>query len=157
MPSTPFYSRAKLQGTVKNSGDHVRGMDFDVEIAGLTVGGMVKFGGLRFEYDVTPYKHAESKDSHVRPGHPKRCTIEMTREFSGKDMTYRTWRQAVNNGKVDRRTVTLKLKSDSGEVIKTFDFFNAWPSEYHPPAITAANSGHAVERLVLNCEEWKIS
>jgi phage tail-like protein len=152
-----FYSREKLKTTVQNSGDHVRGMDFDCEIAGLSVGGMVKIEGLRFEYDVTGYKHAESKNSHARPGHPKRGSITLHREFAGKDMTYRTWRQAVNDGKTDRRTVTIKLKADHGGVIKTFDFFNAWPSEYHPPAITAAQSAHAVEKIVLNFEEWKIS
>jgi phage tail-like protein len=152
-----FYDRTKLKGTVKNSGDHVRGMDFDCEVGGLSVGGMVKVSGIRFEYEVTPYKHAESKNSHCRPGHPKRGSLELHREFSGKDMTYRTWRQTINDGKTDRRTVTVKLKADDGSVVKTYDFFNAWPSEYHPPAITATASAHAVERIVLNFEEWKIS
>ena len=105
----PFYNRTLLQQKVQNSGDHVRGMDWDCEIAGVTIGGMTKFNGLRFEYEVTPYKHAESKASHVRPGHAKAIQLEIIREFSGGDMTFRTWRQSVHDGKTDRRSVTLKL------------------------------------------------
>lgn len=151
------YARETLKTTAKGPGNFVRGMDFDCEVGGVAAGGIVKVTGIKFEYETQDFKHAESNVMQCQPGHPKRVTVELHREFAPKEMKFRDDRQKVLRGEPVRTPITIKLKNHAGQPIGTIDLFNAWPSAYYMPNLTSATSAHAIERIRYECEEWKIT
>lgn len=119
---------------------------FDVEIA--VPGGVpvlvpdmtdVTVDDIFFDYekvtDITPDLPATlTKDRQqgyvlYRPGNHKPGKMTCSRDYghTPEFQDWRTWRQAVNDGKTDRRTVTVKLKSDDGSVVKSWIFGECEP------------------------------
>ena len=64
-----------------------------------------------------------------RPGNHKPGKMTCSRDYghTPEFQTWSTWRWAVNDGKTDRRTVTVKLKADDGSVVKSWIFEECEP------------------------------
>ena len=117
---------------------------FSFEIDGVIVAGVHSIDGLESDSSV-------SND----PTSPNINTMTVTRDYSNT-AEWTTWRKAVLDGKVDRRTVTVKFLNASGVVIGRINLFNCWPSKWVGPSLNSKSSGHATEKLEISWETMEL-
>lgn len=140
------FSRDALKGTTKTQGDFNLGHKFNLEIEGVSIGGVHKVDGIEFEVEVVEYQDGEDITTHYRPGRFKPGKLTIERDWSStKD--FLNWRQTVVDGKVDRKSISLCFNNDAGEEAKRVNFFEAYPSKWVGPSLNARNSAHASERI----------
>jgi phage tail-like protein len=149
------FARDANQGP-KSQGDFQLSHRFNVEIDGVTQGGIVNVEGLGSEHEVVDYQHSEEGLSRMRAGRVRMKPVTVTREWAA-NKDFIAWRQNVIDGKTDRRSVSIVCLSDSGEESIRFNLFNAWPSGWQGPDFNSKTSSHAVEKLVLQYEEMKVA
>lgn len=140
----------------KKAGDYQLPHHFSVEIDGKLMGGLAH-GTESFipevtgSQDVVEYKDGEDGTMHTRPG-----KMKVSREFSGKDLTFRDWFQGASAGKVDRRSISVIFHNDAGEEAGRMNFYNCWPTGYKGPALNSRNSAHATEKLEISYETMEL-
>jgi phage tail-like protein len=148
------FSRDANQGP-KSQGDFQLANRFNVEIDGVTVGGIISVEGIGTKNETVEYQHSEEKLTRFRAGRFTMNPITLTREWAAnKDLL--TWRQSVVNGVTDRRSVSVICLSDAGEESMRFNFYNCIPLEWSGPDFNSKTSTHAVEKLKFLPEEMDI-
>src|SRR5438876_7599229 len=133
------FTRDALKGTTKTQGDFNLAHRFSIEIDGVAVGGVHKIEGLDHESEVVEYHDGEDGTTHYRPGRQKAGTIRVEKDFSSTKEFY-TWRKAVIDGKVDRKSISVIIHNDAGEEAMRYNFFDCWPRKYIGPSLNARNS-----------------
>jgi phage tail-like protein len=105
--------------------------DFDVEIGGVATGGIVRVEGLKFEVEVVEYKDGEDRILQTRPGNSKPGTVTFVRKY-GNTPEFYSWFQATREGKVERRSITIKIFTDnySGKVFSQVHLHECWPTKW---------------------------
>jgi len=145
------FGRDSLKGTTKTQGDFNLSHKFNVEIDGVTVGGVHRVDGLEHEHEVVEYQDGDDMITHFRPGRQKPGRVTIERDWSSTKEFF-NWRQTVINGKVERKSVSIILLNDAGEEALRYNLFECWPTKYHGPALNSRNSAHATESIELAFE-----
>jgi len=134
--------------------DPLLGMNFLIEIDGLTQGGFQEVSGL--ENTTLPIEYREGTD----PNHQRKLTglniftpLTLKRGITTSSELW-DWRQTVLDGKADRRNGSIVLLDDTGAEKVRWNFSAAWPSKWTGPAFNAAAAAVAIESLELTVEEW---
>jgi phage tail-like protein len=122
---------------------------FSFEIDGVLVAGIHSIDGLESEHDIVEYKDGEDGTTHTRPGNHKPGKLTLTK-------AWHTWRKAVLDGRVDRKSMSVIFHNDAGEEAGRYNFFEAWPCRWKAPELNARNSGHATEKLELSWETMEL-
>src|SRR5262245_41359214 len=104
------YSRDALKGTTKTQGDFTLSHKFNVEIDGVTMGGIHKVDGIEFEVEVVEYQDGEDITTHYRPGRLKPGRLIIERDWSSTQ-EFLKWRKTVMDGKVERKSISVIFKS----------------------------------------------
>jgi T4-like virus tail tube protein gp19 len=126
------------------SGSFQRQNHFSVEINGAKVHGVHTIDGLESD-----------SDAEAAPPVTKGA-FTMAKDWSNTP-EWIDWHQSAAKGKVDRRSISVIFHNDAGEEAGRLNFYNCWPTKWSGPSLNARNSGHAVEKLTVNFEEWKFS
>ena len=145
------WTRESLKGSTKTQGDFNLAHRFTVEIDGVAVGGVHTIEGLEHEHEVVEYHDGDEGVTRFRPGRQKPGTIKITKDFSATKEFF-TWRKAVMDGKVDRKSISIIILNDAGEEAIRYNLFECWPSKYYGPSLNARNSAHATEGLDIKFE-----
>jgi phage tail-like protein len=145
------FTRDTLKGPTKTQGDFNLAHRFSLEIDGVSIGGVHSVEGLQHEHEVVEYNDGDDITTRFRPGRKKPGSVKITRDFAANKEFF-NWRKTVLDGKVDRKSVSIILLSDSGEEAMRYNLFECWPKKYTGPALNARNSAHATESIEIAFE-----
>src|ERR1700682_4878247 len=136
------FGRDSLKGTTKTQGDFNLSHKFNVEIDGVTVGGVHRVDGL-------------DMITHFRPGRQKPGRVTIERDWSSTKEFF-NWRQTVINGKVERKSVSIIFMNDAGEESMRVNLFDCYPTKWKGPALNAKTSAHATESIEILYERMEL-
>ena len=133
--------------------DPYRGLNFLVEIDGITEAGFQEVEGLDSSTDAIEYREG-SDPLHLRklPGLTKHSAITLKRGITDSDKLWK-WRQTVTTGKTERKNGSIILLDETGKEKIRWNFLNAWPSKWAGPALNATGNTVAIETLEITHEE----
>jgi phage tail-like protein len=135
--------------------DPFHGFNFRVEIDGVTVAAFTECSGLASETEVVEYR--EGGDFRIRklPGLTKYTNIVLKRGLT-LDRTLWEWREAIVNGRADRRNGSVILMDAERNEVARWNFHEAWPAKWVGPELDARSNDVAIETLELAHEglEW---
>jgi phage tail-like protein len=149
------FNRDSLKGTTKTQGDFNLSHKFNVEIDGVTVGGVNRVDGLEHEHEVVEYQDGDDMTTHFRPGRQKPGRVTIERDWSSTKEFF-NWRQTVINGKVERKSVSIIFMNDAGEESMRVNLFDCYPTKWKGPSLNSKSSGHAAETIELMFERMEL-
>jgi phage tail-like protein len=149
------FAREALKGTTKTQGDFNLTSRFNVEIDGVTIGGIHNVQGLDTEHDTVEYQDGDDHFTHYRPGRSKTGIIKIEKDWSSTDEFYK-WFSTVMAGKVERKSVSFVFLNDAGEEASRINLFDAWPKKWSIQGINSRTSGHASETLEIVYERMEM-
>lgn len=130
--------------------DPYRNCNFLVEIDGIVQAGFSDCSGLGASTDATEYREG-GDNTTVRklPGLTKYTNISLKRGLSDSRELY-DWYRLVVTGKTDRRNGSvIVLDTDGVTEVVRWNFFNAWPTKFEAPALSAKGNEVAIETFEL--------
>ena len=133
---------------------------FALEINGTEVAHFMECSGLKTTAEVFEIEEGGLNGrSHKRPGRSKWDNIVL-RYASSTSTFLLEWRDRYLQDKFAERTSTsgvIKLMNNAGEVLRRYEFVNAWPVSWEGPSLSSGSSELAVESLEIAHEGLTIS
>ena len=133
---------------------------FALEINGTEVAHFMECSGLKTTAEVFEIEEGGLNGrSHKRPGRSKRDNIVL-RYASSTSTFLLEWRDRYLQDKfAERKSTTgvIKLMNNAGEVLRRYEFVNAWPVSWEGPSLSSGSSELAVESLEIAHEGLTIS
>ena len=149
------FSRDVLKGTTKTQGDFNLGSRFNVEIDGVSVGGIHTVTGLEHEHEIVEYQDGDDMFTHLRPGRNKTSVVTIEKDWSSTDEFYK-WFSTVLAGKVDRKSISFIYLNDAGDEASRVNLFDTWPKKWTIKGLNSKNSGHASESIEIVFERMEM-
>ena len=141
------------QSNTSDTGTPYLGVNkFIVELDGIGVGSFRTMSGLSSKQDVVEFKLGGDRSVRRKPGRVTFNNITLEHGFS-KDTELADWRQAIIDGKDDRRTGAIVFLNADGTEALRYNFFRAWPVNWEGPSLNATGNDLAIEKLEL-AVEW---
>ena len=133
---------------------------FALEINGTEVAHFMECSGLKTTAEVFEIEEGGLNGrSHKRPGRSKWDNIVL-RYASSTSTFLLEWRDRYLQDKfAERKSTTgvIKLMNNAGEVLRRYEFVNAWPVSWEGPSLSSGSSELAVESLEITHEGLTIS
>lgn len=134
--------------------NYMGSFQFRVTIEGINdpLDGFIKVSPITSTTENIDFKHG--LDSNVRKA-PGRTTFEdvtLERVYSGLD-ELSVWREAIVNGNIDRRTVSIEYLRNDGSVVRKYSLYNCYPNKWELPEMDAGGSNTAVEKITFSVEK----
>lgn len=133
---------------------------FALEINGTEVAHFMECSGLKTTAEVFEIEEGGLNGrSHKRPGRSKWDNIVL-RYASSTSTFLLEWRDRYLQDKfAERKSTTgvIKLMNNAGEVLRRYEFVNAWPVSWEGPSLSSGSSELAVESLEIAHEGLTIS
>jgi phage tail-like protein len=109
------------------------------------------------EIEAIEYREGGDRTNASRklPGRVRYGNVVLRRGISGR-LDLWQWFQAVRDGQLDRRNVTVTLLDESRNPVQQWRFRNAWPAKYDPSDLNAKGNEVAVELLELAVESIEV-
>ena len=122
---------------------------YKVEIEGLEAGGFSEVTGFDASIDVMEYREGDMVQTPMKiPGLKKYANITLRKGLADSRALY-DWMIAGVDGEVTRKTITISLLGQTGDVVAAWRVINAWPVKYTGPDFNATSSEVAVETLEI--------
>jgi phage tail-like protein len=124
--------------------------NFLVEIAGATVAGFSEADLPEGRIEAVAYREGSDKVSAARllPGRVEYGPLVLRRGFAG-DATLFQWWNAVAQGTLDRRNISVILLDEQRQEVARWNLHRAWPTKWAPPSLRALGNEVAIETLEL--------
>jgi len=124
--------------------------NFLVEIDSVTVAGFSEADLPEGRIEAVAYREGSDKTSAARllPGRVEYGPLVLRRGFNGDGQLFQWW-QAVAQGTVDRRNVSVVLLDEQRQQVARWNLHRAWPSKWTGPALRALGNEVAIETLEL--------
>jgi phage tail-like protein len=147
--------------------DPYKNFKFRVKIDGKYVAGVSKVGALKRTTEVVEFREGgDPSTSRKSPGPTKFEAISLERGVT-HDATFLQWVNKVWNygnglgAEVSladfRKDVIIEVYNEAGQVVKTYNVFRCWVSEYQAlPELDASAHAVAIESIKLENEGWEI-
>jgi len=144
--------------------DPYKNFKFRVKWDGKYVAGISKVSCLKRTTDVI--RHREGGDpstTRKSPGQSDYAEITLERGVT-HDPEFEKWANMVHNFQGDalmslknfRKDITIELLNEQGSVVKAYNVFRCWVSEYVAlPDLDAADKAVAIEKITLQNEGWE--
>jgi phage tail-like protein len=132
--------------------DHIGNFNFKVEIEGVTVGAFQEVSGLESITEVIEYQDGADIILRKRPGRTKYSNIVLKRGFTATDDLW-TWRKAVVDGKVERKSGSIIIAGDDASEIMRYNFFEAWPCRWRSSMLDGKGHGVVIEEVEIALEK----
>jgi phage tail-like protein len=132
--------------------DHIGNFNFKVEIEGVTQGAFKNVEGLDSETEIVEYQDGDDIILRKRPGRTKYSNLVLKRGYINTDELW-TWRKAVIDGKVERKSGSIILCADDGTEIMRYNFFEAWPCKWKGFTLDGKGTDTNVEEMELAIEK----
>lgn len=131
---------------------YLAGNRFVIELDGISVGSFRSMSGLSSKQDVIEYKLSGDTSVRRKPGRVTFGNIILEKGFTS-DRTLADWRQAIVDGKDERKTGAIVFMNADGSEAVRYNFFRAWPVGWEGPSLNAGSGETAIEKLEL-AVEW---
>ncbi len=145
--------------------DPYRSFLFQVVLDGAVVAGVSKVGALKRSTEVVKHRDGASPSfQHNSPGLTSHEAIMLERGVTF-DPVFHEWANEVWSpeglGGVSlrnfRKDLTINLMNLQGVVVRAYNVYRAWPSEYIAlPELDANNNAVAIQSLTLQNEGWEL-
>ena len=124
--------------------------NFVVEIESVASAGFSEAELPAGQIEVVAYREGTDRTSAARllPGRVEYGPLVLRRGFAG-DATLFQWWQAVAQGTLDRRNVSVILLDEQRQEVARWNLRRAWPTKYAAPSLNALGNEVAVETLEL--------
>ncbi|MGZ4382542.1 MAG: phage tail protein [Gaiellaceae bacterium] len=124
--------------------------NFLVEIDSVTVAGFREAELPEGRIEVVAYREGSDKTSAARllPGRVEYGPLVLRRGFAGDAQLFQWW-QALAQGAVDRRNVSVVLLDEQRQEVARWNLRRAWPAKYAAPALNALGNEVVIETLEL--------
>jgi phage tail-like protein len=134
--------------------NYIGSFQFRVTVEGINdpLDGFVKVSSIVSTTENIEFKHGLDANVRKAPGRTTFEDITLERVYSGLD-EFATWREAIVNGTIDRRTVSVEYLRNDGTMVRKYSLYNAYPSKWELPEMDAGGSNTAVERITLSVEK----
>ena len=147
--------------------DPYKNFKFRVKFGNTTVAGVSKVSALRRTTDVVEHREGGDPSTvHKSPGQTKfeAITLErgVTHDPEFEQWANMTWRYGMGLGKEVslqdfRRTVTIEMFNEAGQLVIAYNVYRCWVSEYQAlPELDAGGSAVAIQTLKLENEGWEL-
>lgn len=144
--------------------DPYKNFKFRVKWDGRYVAGVSKVSALKRSTE--PVTHREGGDPstlRVSPSTWKFDPITLERGVT-HDGEFEAWANLIYSSDGDaaislnnfRKDITIELLNEQGTVVKAYNVYRCWVSEYQAlPEVDANANAIAIESLTLQCEGWE--
>lgn len=132
--------------------DPYRGYNFTLSIDGIERAGFQECSGLDTNQDVIEYREGnDSLTVRKLPGLAKYSNIVLRGGITG-DPQLLAWRRSAQEGKFERKNMSIVLNDDTGEEKLRWNITDAWPARWMGPSFNASSNEVAIETLEI-CHE----
>lgn len=121
---------------------------FIVEIDGIATSAFSECSGLDSETAVIEYRTGDMRLHAKLPGLTRFSNIRLSRGIT-QDLSLYQWRQAVIDGKPDRRNGNVVLLDDDATPVLRWRWRNGWPCKLEGPHLKAGANDVAIETLEI--------
>lgn len=129
--------------------DPYMNFNFLVEIDGITRAAFHEVSGFDSTIDVVEHREGgENTTPRKLPGITKHSNIVLKWGITDDAQLYQ-WHQDAVHGTVQRRNGSIVLLDRRGHEVRRWHFYNAWPSKWVGPSLTAEGNDVAIETLEL--------
>lgn len=132
--------------------DPYRNYNFLVEIDGITQAGFTDVSGLGSSIEVVEYREGGFEmTAHKLPGMTKYNNIVLKWGLTDSDELYK-WHANASKGKIERKNGSIIVLDLQGQEKARWNFYNAWPSKWDGPTLSAKGNEIAIDSLELTHE-----
>jgi phage tail-like protein len=137
--------------------DPYAGFNFVVEIGGGPQAGFAEAQLPAGAIEVIRYREGGDGSSAARllPGRVEYENVVLRRGFAGSTDLYDWW-NAVRNGELDRRNVTITLLDEARNAVARWLLVRAWPTRLAYGRLAALENEVAIESLELAYERFEL-
>ncbi len=141
------------QDASSNVLDDIEGnMIFALEIAGIEVANFIECNGIKRSTEVFEIQEGGLNEFvHKLPGQTRWENIVLRYGVTG-DTTLQSWAEEVLTDQISkekRRDGSIVIKRLNGDVVRRFNFKQAWPVAWEGPAFNANGADLAIEMLEI--------
>ena len=124
--------------------------NFVVEIEGEPAAGFSEADLPAGRIEAVAYREGTDRSSAARllPGRVEYGPLVLRRGFSGDAALFQWW-QAVAEGNLDRRNVSVVLLDEKRQEVARWNLVRAWPTKYEPPSLHGLGNEVAIETLEI--------
>jgi len=128
--------------------------NFLVEIEGLQRAGFMSVSGLEEETEVREYREGGDQSTVRKLAGLNSYAPLVLQQGSTYDNELWDWRQKIkrSGAQGNRKPISIIQQNESGEEVKRWQLFDAWPSKYTAPEFDATTSENAIESIELQYE-----
>jgi phage tail-like protein len=140
-----------------NRVDPYAGYNFAVELDGITRAGFRECSGLENSQSAGEYREGTDKNLAVRklPGLNTYSDITLSRGVTADSKLWE-WRQKAMRGAVERHDISITLLDDLGAPKITWNLFEAWPTTWTGPSLSATADELAIEQITIAYERIEV-
>jgi len=130
--------------------DPFGGFNFMVELDSLTRAGFKECAGLDSTVQVSDYREGTDPGNISRklPGQRQASNITLRRGITN-DRALWDWHNKAASGNVERHTISIILRDETGREQIRWNIKNAWPTSWNGPSLDAGGSDVAIESIEL--------
>jgi phage tail-like protein len=125
--------------------------NFTIEIDGINRAAFHECSGFNSTIDVIEHREGGAITPSKLPGQVKYGNVTLKRGITDDVQLY-AWHQGAAAGNVERRNGSIVLRDRLGEETARWNFFEAWPTKWEGPALSAEGTDVAIETLELAVE-----
>jgi phage tail-like protein len=119
----------------------------------IIVGGFKSMSGMDSETEIVEFKQGNDTVVRKKPGRTTYANIVLERGYTATDDLW-TWRQNIENGKIDRRSGSIIILDQDGTTeVARYNFFEGWPCKWYVPDMSADSSAMAIEKIEIAVEK----
>jgi len=131
--------------------------NFSVELDGITRAGFREASGLEASQNPGTYREGTDKNLAPRkiPGLNTYGDITLSRGVTNDNKLWE-WRLKAIKGNVERHDISITLLDDLGNPRITWNLFDAWPTTWSGPSMSAEADEFAIEQLTIAFERLEV-
>jgi phage tail-like protein len=124
--------------------------NFLVEIEGEAAAAFSEAELPEGRIEVVAYREGSDRINAARllPGRVEYGPLVLRRGFAGDASLFQWW-QAVSQGTLDRRNVSVVLLDEQSQEVARWNLRRAWPTKYAAPSLNALCNEVAIETIEL--------
>jgi phage tail-like protein len=124
--------------------------NFLVEIEGEAAAAFSEAELPEGRIEVVAYREGSDRVNAARllPGRVEYGSLVLRRGFAGDASLFQWW-QAVSQGTLDRRNVSVVLLDEQSQEVARWNLRRAWPTKYAAPSLNALGNEVAIETIEL--------
>ena len=138
-----------------DQGDWNNVSQFEVRIEGLSIGSFQEVEIPSIKMEQIDYSTGDTKYKLKRPSAQKDVgDLKLVRGWNVNQIMY-DWIEEVAAGQLSRKSMTIDVKAEDGNVIASFDFYHCWPKEWKLSGLKAGDNSIMTEEITFALEDLK--